>query len=339
MNWYLKRLLQALFTIYAVVTFTFVMIRQLPGGPAEYIRAQLIQQKGGSLTTQEMQQLETLVQAYVNINTSEPVWQQYIDYMLSVFTGDLGRSIWHQAPVSQVIAERLPWTILLMSIAITLTFTLGVTIGALMAYAEGSKFDVGFSSVATFLTSVPYYVVAILLVYILGYQLQMFPTGGRMPPGATPGLNLVFIVGVLTHAALPVASMVVTGIGGRALGMRGNSIRVMGEDYIRVARLRGLHSRRIALHYVARNALLPLYTSLMISIGFMFGGAVILEEVFNYRGVGLLLFQSINTRDYTLMMGCFLVITIAVVIGIFVADLTYGKLDPRLESGERHESF
>jgi peptide/nickel transport system permease protein len=339
MNWYLKRTLQALFTIYAVVSFTFVLIRQLPGGPAQYIRAQLIQQQGGSLTTQEMQQLNALVESYVNIDTNKPLWQQYVDYMVSVFQGDLGRSIWHQEPVASVIAERLPWTIFLMATAISLTFTLGVTIGALMAYAEGSKFDVGFSSLATFLTSVPYYVVAILLVYVLGYQLQLFPTGGRMTPGTVPGLNYAFFAGVLTHAALPIASMVVTGVGGRALGMRGNSVRVMGEDYIRVAQLRGLHSRRIALHYVARNALLPLYTSLMISIGFMFGGAVILEEVFNYKGVGLLLFRSISTRDYMLMMGCFLVITVAVVIGIFIADLTYGKLDPRLESGERHESF
>ncbi len=339
MNWYLKRTLQALFTIYAVVSFTFVMIRQLPGGPAQYIRAQLIQQKGGSLTTQEMQQLEQLVQAYVNVDTTKPLWQQYIDYMVSVFTGDLGRSIWHQAPVSQIIAERLPWTIFLMATAISLTFTLGVTLGALMAYAEGTKFDVGFSGLATFLTSVPYYVVAILFVYILGFQLQLFPTGGRMTPGTTPGLNYAFLAGVLVHAALPVASMVVTGGGARPLGMRVNRVRVIVEHYLRLAHLRGLPARRIALLYVARNVLLPLYTSLMISIGFMFGGAVILEEVFNYKGVGLLLFQSINTRDYTLMMGCFLVITVAVVIGIFVADLTYGKLDPRLESGERHESF
>ncbi|WP_247004504.1 ABC transporter permease [Halosolutus gelatinilyticus] len=339
MNWYLKRTLQALLTIYAVVSFTFVMIRQLPGGPQDYIRARLIQQKGGSLTTQEMEQLNALVESYVNIQPDKPLWQQYIDYVVAVFQGDLGRSIWHQEAVASVIAERLPWTIFLMAMAITLTFTLGITLGALMAYAEGTKFDVAFSSLSTFLTSVPYYVVAILLVYILGYQMQLFPIGGRMTPGTVPGLNYAFFAGVLVHAALPIASMVVTGIGGRALGMRGNSVRVMGEDYIRVAQLRGLRSRRIALHYVARNALLPLYTSLMISIGFMFGGAVILEKVFNYRGAGLLLFQSIKTRDYTLMMGCFLVITVAVVIGIYIADLTYGKLDPRLESGERHESF
>ena len=113
----------------------------------------------------------------------------------------------------------------------------------------------------------------------------------------------------------------------------------MGEDYIRVAQLRGLPSTRIAIDYLARNAILPLYTNLMIAIGFMFGGAVILEEIFNYRGLGLLLFRSIGTRDYPLMMGCFLMITVAVVIGIYVADLTYGKLDPRIQSGERHESF
>lgn len=339
MNWYLKRTLQALFTIYLVVTFTFVLIRGMPGGPMDYMKAQFIAQKGGSVSAQEMQRINTLVETYVNVNPSEPLWKQYVDYMVSVFQGNLGTSIWHQEPVATLIANRLPWTVFLLSTAILLTFTTGITLGAIMAYSEGSRLDVTLSSLATFMTSVPYYVVAILLVYILGYQMGIFPISGRMEGGTTPGLNLPFIKGVLYHAALPIFSIVVTGAGGRALGMRGNSVRVMGEDYIRVARLRGLPSTRIALHYVARNALLPMYTNLMIAIGFMFGGAVILEEVFQYRGIGLLLFKSIGTRDYPLMMGSFLMITLAVIIGVYIADLTYGKLDPRVQTGERHESF
>lgn len=120
--------------------------------------------------------------------------------------------------------------------------------------------------------------------------------------------------------------------------MRGNSVRVMGEDYVRVAELRGLKSRWIALSYVARNAILPMYTNFLISIGFMFGGAIILEEIFGYYGVGYYMIRSINARDYPLMMGCFLVITIAVVIAIYIGDLTYGKLDPRA-GGDTNESY
>lgn len=333
MNYYIKRSGQAVFTVFAVITFTFALIRSLPGGPQEYIKAQLIGANAGSVTTEEMERINALVKTYVNIDPSKPLWEQYLEYLGSILQGDLGTSIWYSEPVASLIGEALPWTILIMGTSILLSFSIGITLGALMAYSEGSRLDVGLSTVLTFLNSIPYYIVAVLAVYLLAYQLGWFPTGGRVGGEVTAGFNLAYIKSVLYHAALPIASVVVTGAGGRALGMRGNSVRVMGEDYIRVARLRGLRSKRIALHYVGRNAVLPMYTNFMIAIGFLFGGAVILEEIFRYRGVGLLLFKSINTRDYPLMMGTFIMITLAVITGLFIADLTYGKLDPRVESG------
>ncbi|MFD1511916.1 ABC transporter permease [Halomarina rubra] len=330
-QWVTKRVLQALFTIYLVISFTFVLIRQLPGGPADYIRAQLI--GSGTLSAQERERLDSLVQTYVNINPDKPLHEQYIEYMASTLQADLGQSVWHNEPVIDLIAEALPWTLFVMMTAILLSFSLGITFGALMAYTEGSRFDMGLSTTLSLFNSIPYYIVGILAVYILAYQYGWFPTSGHHSYSVTPGFNIDFIVDIFYHAALPVLSIVVTGAGGRALGMRGNSVRVMGEDYIRVAELRGLSSRRIALHYVGRNAILPMYTNFMIAIGFLFGGAVILEQIFAYRGVGLLLFESIGTRDYPLMMGSFLVITIAVVLAILIADLTYGKLDPRISAG------
>lgn len=339
MNWYVQRTLQALLTIFVVVTFTFVLIRLLPGGPMEAMRAQLIEQHQGSLTTEDMERINRIVEARVNIDPDAPLYVQYFDYMSSILTGDLGESTWHQDPVRDLLIERLPWTIFLMGTAISLSFTLGITLGAIMAYKEGSRLDIGLSSYSTFMTSIPYYVIAVLLVYFLGYQGGYFPIRGRMAAQTTPGLNYPFFAGLVHHAFLPVVSVVITGMGGRALAMRGNSVRVMGEDFIRVAQLRGLKSRTIAVQYVGRNALLPMYTNLMLAIGFMFGGAIILEEIFGYRGVGQLMFSSIGNRDLPLMMGCFLLITVTVVIAIFIADLTYGKLDPRVQSGERHESF
>lgn len=339
MNWYAQRTLQAFFTIFTVVTFTFVLIRLMPGGPMEAMRAQLMQQHQGSLTTEDMRRINRIVEQRVNINPDKPLHVQYVEYMSSVLTGDLGQSTWHQQPVMDLIIERLPWTIFLMGTSITLSFTLGITLGAIMAYNEGSRLDIGLSSYSTFMTSVPYYVIAILLVYFLAYQGGYFPIHGRMDPSTEPGLSFAFFKGIVYYAILPVFSIVITGMGGRALAMRGNSVRVMGEDFIRVAQLRGLQPRRIAVQYVGRNALLPMYTNLMIAIGFMFGGAIILEEIFGYRGVGLLMFSSIGNRDLPLMMGCFLLITVTVVIAIYIADLTYGKLDPRVKSGERHESF
>ena len=333
MNWLFRRLGQAVFTVWLVVSFTFVLIRQLPGGPIEYIRAQLLSSQGGSMTTAERERINGLAEAYVNIRPDAPLWQQYLDYVTSILTGDLGRSIYFDQSIIDLIAQRLPWTLFVMSIAILLTFGFGVLFGAIMAYQEGSKLDIGLSVSFTLFNSIPYYVVAVLAVYILGYQLGWFPTGGRISGDYSAGFTLRYIGDVFRHAFLPVTSLVVTGAGGRAIGMRGNSVRVMGEDFLRVAKLRGLSSRRIALHYVGRNAVLPMYTNFLIAIGFLFGGAVILEQIFSYEGVGILLLRGVRIRDYPLMMGTFLIITIAVVVGVFIADLTYGKLDPRVEAG------
>ncbi|MFC7196404.1 ABC transporter permease [Halosimplex aquaticum] len=200
-----------------------------------------------------------------------------------------------------------------------------------MAYTEGSNFDVATSSVATFLVSTPFYVFAFMLIFFFAFQWDVFPQGGKYASGLEPG-SLAFYKSVLYHGALPIISLVVTGFGGIALSMRANSIQTLGSDYIRGARLRGLSDFRISYRYVARNAILPLYTGMLIQIGFLFGGSVILEQIFSYRGVGYLLLDSTLRRDYPVMMGAFLIITIAVVIGVFVADLTYGKLDPRIEA-------
>ena len=315
---------RALFTIFAAVSLTFFMIRFLPGDPEDYLEAQLSQQSG--MTSQ---QIDAIVASYTNINPDASLAEQYIDYIISTASGDLGISIWYQESVSSILADALPWTVFIMSIALFLTFVISIILGTLMAYHEGSRFDTSSTIASMFFNSVPYYVVGILLIYVLGYQWGWFPTGGRISSGVEAGFTLSFIGSALYHAALPVFSLVITGIGGRAVAMRSNSIRVLGEDYLRVARLRGIPSNRIAFNYVGRNAILPMYTGLVISFGFMFGGSIILEQIFSYPGVGYYLFGSINARDYPLLMGGFLVITIAVVIGVYFADLTYEKLDPR----------
>ncbi|MFC4986272.1 ABC transporter permease [Saliphagus infecundisoli] len=332
-RWVGKRILQGMFTAYLVITFTFVLIRQMPGGPVEYLKAQLITSQG-SLTEQERQRLNQLAETYININPDKPVWQQYVEYMISIVQGDLGESIWYNQPVAELIGEAMPWTLLVTASSILLSFVIGITIGAWMAYNEGNRIDIGLSSFATFLTSIPYYVIGVLSVYILGYQLGWFPTSGYTSGEIEASLSIAYISDVLYHAALPIISFTIPAAFGQSLSMRGNSVRILGEDYLRVASLRGLSNTRIALHYVGRNAILPMYTSLLLAIGTVFGGAVILEEIFTYRGAGLLLLKAINNRDYPLMMGMFLIITIGVICGMIIADLTYGKLDPRIDSGE-----
>ena len=328
-----ERTFQAASSLFVVTTLAFVLMRAMPGGPEDYLRSQLRQ--SGQLSESE---IGNMVDIYLSFHPDQPLHVQYFEYMSSLLVGDLGQSIWFNEPVAQILGRALPWTIFLSSVSLLITFVVGVIVGAFMAYREGSRFDVSLTIYSVVLTSIPYYVLAVVLLYVFAYQFGWFPTGGRMDPNTTPGLNLPFIEGVLYHAALPLASMIVPGL--VALGMRGNAIRVLGEDYLRVAKLRGLSSTRIATRYVARNAILPMYTGLMISLGTLFGGSIILETIFEYPGVGYYTFKAVQARDYPLMMGGFLLITVTVILSIFVADLTYGWIDPRAGTGgEGRESY
>lgn len=331
MRYFIERTVQAVVTVFAVITGAFVLTRLMPGGPMDYIRAQLAQQN--MPTTQVNIRVEQLT----GIDPDAPIWVQYVEYMGNLFQGEMGQSIYYDRPVGNIIVEALPWTAFVMSLALIISFTLAVVLGAFLAYYEGSRTDTVGSLVATLLNSIPYYVAAIVFLLVFSYQLELFPTGGNISSGIEPNLSVTFLVDALWHAALPIGSFVVTTFGLQALAMRGNSIRVLGEDYLRVARLRGLPDRRIGITYVARNAILPLYTEFMIAIGFMFGGSIILEQIFSYPGIGFYLFQSISSRDFPLMMGTFIVITLSVTLAVYVADLTYGLVDPR--AGGDNESY
>lgn len=338
-TYYAKRVAQAIFTVYVVITASFVMIRQIPGGPLDYLRAQIYEEAertGGSVNPEQINQL---VEGYINIRPDTPMHVQYMDYMTAVLSGDLGHSFIVDRGVAPILAEALPWTLFLMSLALFIRWTMGVGLGAVMAYKEGSRFDVSMTTTVMTLHAVPFYVVAILLLWLLSFHYNIFPPNGRMNMQTTPGFNWPFMSGVLHHAALPLLSLLIAGFGGPAVGMRGNSIRVLGEDYLRVARLRGLSSRRIALRYVARNAILPMYTGLLISIGGLFGGSVILEQIFAYPGVGYYLFQAVSARDYPLLMGGFMLITSTVIVGVLIADLTYGMVDPRAGDPSKREAY
>jgi len=329
MNYLTRRLIRSGVTFGLVVTISFALIRLMPGGPVDYMRAQLRMQ----FPNAPQEKIDNLVRVYVGVKPDEPLWIQYIDYLGRILQGDLGVSTFYNTPVNEIYAKAIPWTLFVLGIALIVSFAISVTLGAFLAYVEGSRFDLAMSSLSVTMNSIPYYVAAILLIALFVTKLGWFPSGNRMSLDVQPGFNLPFIADILYHATLPILSVVLTGFGGRALGMRGNSIRVLGEDYIRVARLRALPTSRIATNYVARNAILPIYTGFIIQIGFVLGGSIILEEIFQYPGVGYYFFTSISARDYPLMMGGFIIITIAVVFAVLIADLTYGKLDPRAGIG------
>jgi len=331
MRYIVRRVGQAVITILSVIVLTFLLVRSLPGGPMDYLRAQLMQNRTGRQVS--MAELQSLAREYMNLHPGEPIWVQLYYYVSSFLQGDLGQSIWFGEPVSRIIVKAAPWTLFLLTTSIILTFGIGIVLGAVMAYKEGSWFDTSSTVVSMFLNSVPYFVAALLFVYVISIQFSMLPQSGNVAPGLEASFSLTYIGSILEHAILPIASLVVTGFGGIALGMRGNAVKEIGEEYIRVAHLRGISSRRIAIRYVGRNAVLPLYTQFMISIGFMFGGSVILEQIFAYPGLGNYLLTGITARDYPLMMGIFIIITAAVVLCILFADLTYSKIDPRVSTG------
>ncbi|MCU4742483.1 ABC transporter permease [Halobacteria archaeon AArc-m2/3/4] len=330
-GWRLRRLAQALFTVWAVITLSFAMIRLMPGNAMGAMMVRFEQQGMSPARARE------LVELRLSLDPDKPIHTAYVEYVLNTLQGDLGTSVFHNEPVVDLLAAALPWTLFVLSWSIFISFFIGIAAGALMAYWEGGKLDVGLTSWAVLMGSIPFYVLAILLLIFASYRWGIFPSGGRQPTGVEAGFNITYIRGILYHATLPVLSMLVAS-GVASLGMRGNSIRVLGSDYLRVARLRGLSDYTISTQYVARNAVLPMYTTLLISIGEMFGGSIVLEYVFNYRGLGLLLYEAFNQRDYPLMMGGFVLITIAVVIALLIADMTYSWVDPRA-GGQNSDSY
>ncbi|MDS0300796.1 ABC transporter permease [Halogeometricum sp. S1BR25-6] len=328
MNYYLRRTLRIPLTVLAVATLTFGLIRLLPGGPFTQLRIQLIRQGV------PVEQVNARIEALQNIRPDAPLWQQYLDYLVGVAQLNLGQSISLNQPVMEVLARAIPWTIFLVVTSTVLMFVIGVLIGAVQAYWEGSAFDQMASGGSIFLMAVPYYIFAVVFLFFLAFQFNLFPTGNAVDRGVEASLSVEYFASVLHHAALPILSFTIGGIGSTALNMRGNGIQVLGEEYVEVARLRGLSDSRIATRYVAKNAILPMYTGLLLLIGFRLGGTVVLEQIFSYPGLGYYLIAAVNANDYPLMMGCFLVITVTLVVAVYVADLTYGLIDPRISAGD-----
>jgi len=332
-NYYVRRTARVFVTIFLVASLTFGLVRLLPGGPFTLLRAQLLRQGVPA------DEVDARIANLQNIRPDEPLWMQYIDYMTALVQGNLGESISLGEPVVSVLAKAAPWTVFVVLVSTILVFVVGIFLGSLQAYWEGSRFDQLVTGVSISMMSLPFYVVAVLLLYVFAYQFGWLPTAGTISNSVDRSLSVPFVVSALEHSILPIVSYTLGAAGGQALAMRGNSIQVLGNDYVQVARLRGLSDGRIATRYVARNAILPLYTGFLLLLGFRLGGTVILEQIFSYTGLGYYMITALNANDYPLMMGTFLVITVALVVGVYIADLTYSRIDPRISAGESDEAY
>lgn len=327
-----KVILQGLLTAWAATTFTFFLVRLLPGNPISIRIDQLMQQ---GYTADEAANIAVTLFRY---DPNVPVTEQYLQYMGNLLQGDLGQSISSAGTeVSALIMRRLPWTLLSVGSALLISFTLGIILGTAMAYWRGSWFDNFMTGIASVLSGIPDYVFAIGIILVFGVQLSWFDVGdmrGGVGQGIEAGFTVEYIGSVLKHAMLPIITYVLATIGTWMLSMKSSTISTLGEDYINVAKARGLSERRILFSYVGRNAMLPLVTRLAISIGFVISGSVIVERFFEYPGLGRALTVAVTTRDYTTMQGIFLVITIAVIASNILADLMLGWLDPRVSLEE-----
>lgn len=328
MRWIAKRTLKAVLTIYVAITLTFFLVRAMPANPID--RAMQEYRRQGIPEDQARQMVASV---FAMFDISKPIQEQYMLYISGLLRGDLGRSIYYlNVPVIEIVGEAVAWTVYLLSLSLTVSFLLGIGIGIAMAYFRGSAFDSIMTGVCTFCNAIPNYILALFLLFYLSFAAGWFPSRGAYDVWVRPGLTWEFISSVLHHSVLPFLAYVVTGFGGWSLAMRGSTLSVLGEDYVVAAEARGLSKRRVMLSYVGRTAILPLFTSFTIALGFIFGGSTLIETNFTYPGIGWYLLISINRRDYVLMQGFFLIITVAVVLSNFLTDALYGMLDPRIKT-------
>lgn len=265
------------------------------------------------------------------VNAHQSLWNQYWGYIGNTLTGNFGISLtFFPEPVNQVIASALPWTLFLIGGATLISFVIGTALGVFSAWKKGRPIGDALPVAFTLLASMPYFWVALGLLYVLGFLLGWFPVGHAFNTTQSLSFNLSSLGTVLYYAALPALSIVVTSMGGWMMGMRNNMVSVLAEDYITLAEMKGLPEREIVTRYAARNALLPSITSFAMSLGFVVGGAVVTEIVFSYPGIGYALYQAVTNQDYPLMQAIFFIIVCAVLIANLLVDILYARLDPRI---------
>ncbi len=325
MKYVINRLVFFFLSLWAAVTINFILPHLMPGNPAEV----MIARYQGRLSPLTLKALE--LQFGV---TTQPLWQQYFSYINNLVHGNFGLSItYYPVPVTQVIANSLPWTLGLAGTATVVAAVIGVLLGIIAAWRRGGLADSILPVVTTFTTAMPYQWLALLILYVFGFELGWFPTAHAYSATMSPAFRIAFIGNVLKHSILPAATILITALGGWLLGMRNNMINTLGEDYVVFAEAKGVKSRRLMYLYAARNALLPSLTGFGMALGFVVGGAVLVETVFSYPGVGYQLVAAVQNEDYPLMQGLFLIIAVSVLLANLIVEMLYGRLDPRVRRG------
>ena len=317
----LRRLGFYLMAAFAALTLNFFIPRLMPGDPATIIFARF----RGKLKPEAIDALRETF----GLNDASLI-DQYFSYLKSILSGDLGVSIaYFPQEVSSVISGALMWTVFLAGTSLIISFFIGTLLGTIIGWNRNSKLDSLLPPALAFIGAFPYFWLAMLMLYLLGFKFDFFPLGHAYSADVSPGFNLAFILSVIHHAFLPALTMVLVSLGGWMLSMRNTLISTLGADYITFAHAKGLSKRRIMIKYAARNAILPNLTGFGMALGFVLSGALLTEIIFSYPGQGYLLLQSVKSQDFPLMQGLFMTITLAVLLANWLVDIAILLFDPR----------
>jgi peptide/nickel transport system permease protein len=327
----IRRLGMYVLTVWLGSTLIFVIPRMVPGDPVAAMISRMSQSAGRVENSAE------IINAWrARFGLDAPVPIQYLRFLKNSITFDLGYSLGQfPATVGDMVAQAVPWTMGLLAMATVISFVLGNLIGALMAWGPTPMWARRLLPLSLTFTSIPYFMLAILLIYTFGFGLRVLPISGGYGRNLLIGWNWDYMVSVAQHAILPALSIVIASMGYWALGMRGMMITNAGEDYIILGRAKGLSPIRLFLRYAVRNAVLPQVTALALTLGSIVGGAVLVEYLFAYPGMGYLLYQGIVTNDYALIQGVVFILILTTATAVLVIDLIYPLIDPRISYQQR----
>ena len=312
------------FVLWAIASLLFLMFRLLPGDPT-------LAYLDPTFTGEQRQQL------LVQFGLDKPLWQQYWIYLGNLLHGEFGLSFRQRVPVTELVFGSLPNTVLLTLTALIIAYGFGALFGALLAWTRGSLLETTSIPIVLATRAAPEFWVGMVLLAVFAFGLQWFPAGGATSPGAVfpSEWARLFSGDFAWHLVLPAATLALYLQGLPVLLMRANMLEVMGEEFVTMARMKGLPEWSIMLRHAARNALLPLVTAFALGFGASIGGNVVVETVFSWPGLGRMLVDAVGSSDYPLAQGAFLLIAVVLVVMNFVADLLYGLLDPRVAHGRR----
>jgi peptide/nickel transport system permease protein len=325
MPFILRRLVFYLVTAWVALTINFFIPRAMPGNAVQSVMS-----KFPNLQPAAYRALEALL----GVGHPGSIWSQYTSYLDDIFHFNFGTDVsQYPASVSSLLGETLPWTVILVGTATVIAFLIGTGLGIVAGWRHGGSLDRVLPGLM-FLQAIPYFFFALILLELFASKFHVFPLGQGYAQGLIPGWHWDFISSAVYHSLLPALTIVLTSIAGWMLTMRNVMITTVGEDYVIAAQAKGLANRRVIYTYAARNALLPQLQGFGLAVGFVVSGALVMEIVFSYPGIGLLLLSAVSSNDYPLMQAIFLVITFAVLLANLIVDIIIVFADPRARTRE-----